>query len=130
MSVSVYVGPYVRGQHVSDAEDTFNVSNSNFAAIMRLLGYEQDEYVSDDGCVGEFAGARLLELKQRVDFALMSIRALPMLDEGTEPVEIPNDLACTIIHCGRSPGYFETRLAGLKLLVDRAVADHSLIRYN
>jgi len=89
-----------------------NVSNSNFTALMDLLGYDDPDYC---GTIED-----LQNLRSRIDFVLDSIRALPALDEGKPVEHYGGRKGVTIIDCGRADGYFAHRLSELRELVELA----------
>ena len=113
MSVSVYL-------RTDGADVDFNVANDNWTRIVELLGLELD----DHWC-GTFEGPALVDLRDRVVFALDAIKAMPAVDGGTPTVEVgPNHFVC-----GLGEGYFADRLSRLLAVVDRAIATGEPLHY-
>lgn len=117
MSVSLYIGP-------TDVD--FNLSNTNFLEMCNVLHIS---LYTDDGLVGEIAGADLRSLRTRILFFLEDHASQTRIDVGLpvtirKPVDGP-----TIIDCGRRPNYFRERITQLLVIVDRALESGKPLRY-
>lgn len=83
-----------------------NVSNSNFAMIMRELGLE----VNDEYC-GVIAN--VADLIARCEALLGTVKAIPEFDAGVKQTEFFGEAGARVINCGVRPGYLTDRIGTL-----------------
>lgn len=100
---------------LSDDDSTYvNVNNSNGRDILDRLGLSHD---NGDMC-GEILAYDAL---QACNTTLSSIEAL--LDCGREEREYTGAKGVKIVDCGREAGHLNTRIAQIRTLCERALAE-------
>lgn len=78
MSVSFYL------DGARDFDTEFNVANRNFVRLCELLGL--DLHQQSQGYCGSLTGEALVVFREKVTFALDSVRAMPETDTGVPDV--------------------------------------------
>jgi hypothetical protein len=100
-------------------ENDLNIANGNFQKLCDLL-----DIAYFDWC-GSVSGDSLIALRDKIDFVLTGIAAMPELDGGTASYEkAPN-----WIECGLPEGYYARRLSELRGLVTAAIANESALMW-
>ena len=120
MSVTFLVTRNNNGTHeyLSNDDNEVNVSNVNFASIMRLLDTHNEDYC------GSLADYELHEFKAKINFVLDSVKAMPELDSGT-----PTEQQGNWIQFGIRPQYYTDRLSQLLVLVDLAISNEAILSW-
>ena len=94
---------------------SLNVANGNYIRLMQLLGLDHSGYC------GTWGDGSLQEVKDKLTFALESLKAMPELDGGTLTEESKGKGGCVWIDCGLPDGYFQMRLTTLLGIVNKAI---------
>lgn len=99
-----------------------NVSNVNFAMIMRSIGLEiGEEYI---GVIADVA-----DLIARCEALVGTVQSIPEFDAGQESSEFTGEMGARIINCGVRPGYLADRVGTLLSIAVAARDNGAVVTY-
>ena len=101
------------------------MSNTNAIEVLKTLGlFDEEKEFEYSGLIID-----LLDFIARCDSILSTLATIPEFDAGTESRMESGNGCATVIHLGRSAGYFQCRISQLRELAVFAKANEAVVYY-